>query len=104
MDPTKFDAFTKALATPISRRQAFKKTMAATAAAAGVFLGLGRVGDASAKPMQPSAPCTKFGRPCDPKRANQCCSNMGCFYYKATKDNKKGYICRYRRLSGSGPE
>jgi hypothetical protein len=64
MDSSKFDAFTKALATAPSRRHALK-TIAATTI--GALLGLGGGGIAFAK-------CHPNGHPCDEN--STCCSRV----------------------------
>lgn len=66
MDPTKFDALTKALATSTSRRQALK-TIAATTI--GSILGLGGIGTAFAK-------CKDTGHNCS--KDEHCCSKVCC--------------------------
>ena len=60
MDPSKFDVFTKALATATSRRQALK----AIGATVGGILGLGGAGTALAK-------CAGIGAKCS--QSSQCC-------------------------------
>jgi hypothetical protein len=65
MESSKFDELTKALATPTSRRQAFK-TIAATML--GSMLGLAGIGTALAAPK-----CHRNGLGCDTN--SNCCSN-----------------------------
>jgi hypothetical protein len=66
MDSSKFDAFTKALATAPSRRHALKTIVASTL---GAMLGLGGIGTAFAK-------CHPAGHPCEEN--STCCSQLCC--------------------------
>src|SRR5256885_12893271 len=66
MEPSRFDEFTKALATSTSRRQALK-TIAATTI--GSILGLSGIGTVFAK-------CHNAGHACGTNK--QCCSNLCC--------------------------
>src|SRR5260370_39074408 len=60
MDPSKFDVFTKALATSTSRRQALK----AIGATVGGILGLGGAGTALAKGAGIGAKCSQSSQCC----------------------------------------
>jgi hypothetical protein len=73
MTSSKFDAFTKALATAGSRRQALK----AIGVALGGALGLGRFGIAFAKD------CSPIGHPCGHANQRPCCSGV-CDHYSHT--------------------
>ena len=75
MDPSKFDEFTKALATKISRRQALKTFTGITV---GGLLGLLGVENASA------ASCTAQSCP------NGCCTAKGCKPGTSSSDCGKG--------------
>src|SRR5262249_49485840 len=93
MDPTRFDAFTKALAMQGHRRQTVK-TVAATVI--GALLGLSRVGAVSADD------CWNVGHRCssDNKCCSGHCSDSGYCCYKrkgrpcsSNNDCCSGYCC-----------
>jgi len=65
MDPTRFDEFTRTLATTTSRRHAFR---ALAATAVGGIFGLGQIDDALAKKRK----CRSNGKDCN--NDHQCCS------------------------------